>query len=449
MQLKNFKIILISLFIFFTVSTQITNSQEVEEAVVPTEEDVPQELLDIQDRIKNQEIEIQEIEKEIRETEKELEKVNNEKQSLQKEVDRNNLSLRKVTGDLNLVSKKIVITNSELNNLSTDIIQKTEEVDILKITLSELYRRINELENINLIYAIFSSENVSIFEALREANDLTEINEGIKNQVEEYVRLTTNLKIDREEISRQKRQLDNLKKEHDARRIIISGIQQEKNTLLNQTKQEEAEYNKILEEKKQARLEIALELIDFQSKLEFIIDPDSIPKPKLGVLSWPKSKPIRVTQEYGRTAFAVKNAYRYGRPFHNGVDISANVGEKVLSAQSGEVIGLGNTDIKRTCQSWGKWVLIEHENGLTTIYAHLSHIAVSKGQKLTRGEILGYSGNTGFSTNPHIHFGLYASSGIKIVPYEEISTSGRCSGLLLPVASDSARIDPMKYLELL
>ena len=84
------------------------------------------------------------------------------------------------------------------------------------------------------------------------------------------------------------------------------------------------------------------------------------------------------------------------------------------------IVGTGNTDEPRGCYSYGKWILIKHENGLSTLYAHLSLIKVNAGETVNTGDIIGYSGNTGYSTGPHLHLTVYATQGVKIVRLGDI-----------------------------
>jgi murein DD-endopeptidase MepM/ murein hydrolase activator NlpD len=95
---------------------------------------------------------------------------------------------------------------------------------------------------------------------------------------------------------------------------------------------------------------------------------------------------------------------------------------------------------KNGCQ-YGKFVLIKHSNGLSTIYGHLSQVNVTPGQAVSTGERIGYSGNTGYTTGPHLHFGVYATQGIRI-----INSIGNCVGIKTVSASLNAYLDPMLYL---
>jgi len=105
-----------------------------------------------------------------------------------------------------------------------------------------------------------------------------------------------------------------------------------------------------------------------------------------GVLGWPVSGPV--TSGFG---------VRWGR-MHEGIDIAVGEGTPVRAAAAGTVIYAG------WMSGYGNLVAVDHGNGLSTAYAHNSSLAVSVGQSVAAGEIVSYSGNTGNSTGPHVHF---------------------------------------------
>jgi len=92
----------------------------------------------------------------------------------------------------------------------------------------------------------------------------------------------------------------------------------------------------------------------------------------------------------------ITQGYWYG---HRAIDIGAPVGSAVLAADGGFVSFAGWTDV-----GYGYLVVVDHANGFATYYAHLSNIYVYEGQAVERGQVLGASGNTGWSTGPHLHF---------------------------------------------
>jgi len=83
---------------------------------------------------------------------------------------------------------------------------------------------------------------------------------------------------------------------------------------------------------------------------------------------------------------------------HHGVDLVAAAGTPVMAAARGVVIWRGNK------LGYGNCIVIRHGTHLSTIYGHLSHIGVDTGQSVSKGEVIGLSGSTGFSTGPHLHF---------------------------------------------
>jgi murein DD-endopeptidase MepM/ murein hydrolase activator NlpD len=104
------------------------------------------------------------------------------------------------------------------------------------------------------------------------------------------------------------------------------------------------------------------------------------------VLAWPAAGPV--TSEFGT---------RWGRP-HRGIDIGGDEGEPVLAAGAGTILAA------EYLSGYGLHVIIDHGGGLSTLYAHLSAVEVSPGQRLTEGQPLGAIGMTGFTTGPHLHF---------------------------------------------
>ena len=84
--------------------------------------------------------------------------------------------------------------------------------------------------------------------------------------------------------------------------------------------------------------------------------------------------------------------------FHPGIDIAAPYGAPIHAAKAGVVI------LASYYGGYGNFVLIDHGNGLVTGYAHQSSMAVSQGQNVSQGQVIGYEGSTGYSTGPHLHF---------------------------------------------
>lgn len=128
-----------------------------------------------------------------------------------------------------------------------------------------------------------------------------------------------------------------------------------------------------------------------------------------GSLSWP----LPGYSAGGRTGPRVHPVYGYSS-CHTGDDIGAPSGTPIKAAAGGTVISASYGSV------YGNNIMISHGNGLVTMYAHQSRMAVSSGQKVSRGQTIGYVGSTGYSTGPHLHFEVHVNG----VPYEPMGWFG-------------------------
>ena len=101
------------------------------------------------------------------------------------------------------------------------------------------------------------------------------------------------------------------------------------------------------------------------------------------------------------------------RRFHAGIDIVVNLGTPVKAAADGRVADLGYN------ASYGNYIILSHPDGSQTLYGHLSAFSVTRGQSVTLGKVIGKSGNSGYSTGPHLHFGLYRN-GAAVNPLKSL-----------------------------
>jgi len=117
-------------------------------------------------------------------------------------------------------------------------------------------------------------------------------------------------------------------------------------------------------------------------------------------LLYPCEGPI--SQKFGENPL---DYARYGLAGHNGIDIAVNTGTPIKAAEDGEI-----TKCQWDNTGYGNYIKIEHKDitygTYYTLYAHLSSYNVMVGQDVIKGQIIGYSGNTGNSTGPHLHFEL-------------------------------------------
>lgn len=398
----------------------------------------------LRDQINERNDRLKEIEEEIAKYRVELQKVGAEKSTLQSAINQLELERKKVQADISYTQNKIGATDLEINKLNLEIEETEDTIEHNEEAISEILRRLNETDNDSLIEALLRYDNLSEFWGTIE--ELEQIRSVMSDEVKSLISQKLLLESKHESNTRKREELVNLKDQYVDQNYVLTSNKAEKDQLLEATKNEEAEYQQLLREKEEARVQIERELREFESQLQFILDPNTIPPPGTPVFDWPVGNVI-ITQLFGGTEFAKQNSSVYGgRPYHPGVDFGVSRGTKIFAPLSGTVRATGNTDAVPGCYSWGKWTLIDHANGLATLYAHQSVISVSPGQKILTGDVIGYSGNTGYSTGPHLHFTVYAKAGVDVRKFKDIKTVTSCGEATTPVAATDAYLDPMLYL---
>jgi murein DD-endopeptidase len=128
-------------------------------------------------------------------------------------------------------------------------------------------------------------------------------------------------------------------------------------------------------------------------------------------LGWPLTGPIRITSGFGARTAPTTGASTY----HNGIDLAAPIGTAVYAPASGTINSL------YTNSEGGKQLLMKHENGFISGFAHLISYAVTVGQSVRKGQLIAYTGNTGNTTGPHLHFSLKDKTGQFVDPLNYVS----------------------------
>lgn len=384
---------------------------------------------DLRNQINQKDADIAKLEEEIKTYQTQLDGIGKEKSSLSNSIAELDLTKKKLNADINVTQNKIDKTNLTIEDLSSDIGSKEDNisnnVESIKLGIAET----NEFENRTIVEVLLSgSDFTSIW---NDIENIVSVREKIRDNIKELKQVKGELEDTRLETVNAKNELVALRsKLADQQKIIVQNTN-EKSKLLAQTKNNEANYQQLLKDRIAKRDALEKELADFEAQLKFILDPSKLPS--AGVLSWPLDK-IFVTSPYGMRS----------RGFHYGADFRASVGTPVKAMADGVVKGVGDTDICCPGASFGKWVFIEYNNGLSSTYGHLSLISASSGQKVKRGAVVGYSGNTGSSTGPHLHVGLSVSSGVKVDSFGSKSYPGKT--LTQPISAKTAYVDPMFYL---
>ena len=402
------------------------------------------EIQKLQQDIEDRGSRLAEIEKEIAKFEADLKVVGAEKQTLQKAINQLVLERKKVTAEIARTENLISSTDLEINKLILEISKTEKNIAQIESAISEIIRTQYREGEVTMVELLLNHNQLSDFWSTFEAHET--VRNSMSFKVAELSSLQRLLDDKREENTDKRSELVSLQSQYKDQNNVLSSNQEEQSDLLAVTKNEEQNYQRLLAEKQEARDQIIKDLRDFEAKLQFILDPNTIPTAGTAVFTWPL-KNVTVTQWFGGSEFAKRNPGIYGgRAYHPGIDMGTPRGTSIHAPLSGTVRATGNTDLVPGCYSWGKWTLIDHANGLSTLYAHQDVISVTPGQKVTTGEIIGYSGNTGYSTGPHLHFTVYVKDGVTVRQFNEIKTVTSCGPATTPVAATDAYVDPSLYL---
>jgi len=397
---------------------------------------------ELKEKIEEKNGEIQKLGQEIKKWEAEIETVGKEANTLKNAVKTLDLSRSKVLKDIKVTNTKVDSTNLNLNKLSIEIKESERKIDVSNTGLAETIKLMNDSGEGSLIEILLKYDDIASF--WNEVETLEGFQSGIRQNLNDLKIAKAALEEKIAENNQQKELLELLKSDLNNQQKIIEINKSQKQQLLTETKNTEAEYKKILERNLARKAEFEKELFEFEAQLKIAVDPSSVPSARPGILSWPLEN-VFVTQMFGKTS---SSGRLYASGSHNGVDFRAGMGTRVKSALSGMVSHVGNTDEVNGCYSFGKWVLVKHDNGISTLYSHLSSIRVNPGQSVATEEVIAYSGGApgspgaGYSTGPHLHFGAYITEGLRPQRYQSRTP---CNGAYLPLADQKAYLDPMVY----
>lgn len=400
-----------------------------------------QNAAEIERRIELRNSEIERLEREIAQYQTEIVSIGREKQTLESEIRTLEVSERKLSADIQLAESKIALAEATIRELEGEINVAENKIDLNKEAISGTLRAMQKQRDDSLVEAMLRHENLSDYWSNEDS--LYAFQSSVSASIEELGRLRQELSVKHGQQQSLRSEEVALRGELQAKAGLVIANKEEQARILSATENEESEYQRLLAERKQRKEAFEAEIRELESQLNLNVDPGAIPVAGPGVLAWPVDNVI-ITQYFGNTAFATSNPQIYSGGGHNGIDLGVGVGTSVKSASSGVVVATGDTDAVCRGASYGRWILVRHNNGLSTLYAHLSQIGVTKGQAVGRGEVIGYSGNTGYSTGPHLHFTVYATDGVQV----STMPSRACGGqhYTLPLADPSGYLNPLSFL---
>ena len=302
------------------------------------------------------------------------------------------------------------------------IAEKQAELDKAlekETTQTELLRsRIRAMEeNSNSSYVSFIFDSSSVTELLSRIGDVNDIMHYDKTLEEEYMAAREDVESIKKSYEEARHEQELLQKELDTKQVELDAQVEAAYTMIADIEtlsdDAQAEYDAIAEEEAKAE-ETLQEAIRKRAEEEAKRNQNNNTGGNTGGnsgggsggntgggsaislydLQWPVPSCTLITSRFGYRVAPTTGASTY----HGGLDIGAGMGASIVAAGAGDVIYAGANG------GYGNCVMIDHGNGIVTVYAHMSSIGVSYGQYVTAGQYVGAVGSTGVSTGPHCHF---------------------------------------------
>ena len=288
---------------------------------------------------------------------------------------------------------EISIIEKQMEQTKTDLAQKEEEL----IKAEEEYKNYEEIF-IKRARAMYESGNLAYIEILFAAqsfSDLLSKMEVVTQLVEYDGAILDNLRDTKQKIEESKKEIEEILKRQEenhtalnSRASTLEENLQKKQDMIKSLEKDVEKYKAVFESAERAEAEM---IRRNQSALSYSANPI---KYTGGKFMWPVPASQRITSYYGNRIHPVYKTKR----FHSGIDIGVGYGANILAAADGTVT------LAETNGGYGKCIIINHGSGLTSLYGHNSSLLVSKGDKVTKGQIIAKAGSTGVSTGPHLHF---------------------------------------------
>lgn len=360
---------------------------------------------ELESQIKDRSKQLEDINQQLAVTNKNLEETYRQKNSLQREIK----SIDQTIGKLNLDIKADQITaerlrleieslNYDLRDIEFSIQDKTEAT-------MQLLREIQKNDSATLLYTVL--KNGSLADTVMEKQNINQLRSQLSADIASLEQLHEEYGNKIGEISGKKSEAELRRRNAVDRKLIVQDQKERRSQLLTETKNKESVFQKQADELKKLQQDVADEIESLEAELRLKIDPSLLPQPNAGILGAPLAGTLAslLTQGYGKTEFA---KYGYRGKWHNGLDYGVPVGTAIFAAEDGAVAAVGNQDSYCYKGAYGKFVVINHNNNLTTLYAHMSKYIVKTGQTVKKGDLIGYAGKTGYATGPHLHFTVFA-----------------------------------------
>ena len=309
-----------------------------------------------------------------------------------------------LTQQLNAINAEIANIDAQISYYDGEIAQKEEERKEAEAREAEQYelfcqrvRMMEEQGTVSYWSILFDSSDFSdLLDRIADVDAVMAYDNEVMDQL-----IATRQELDRlqADLERARAEAQAAKEQQGAKKAEQQAKVAEAQALLDQINADVAEVNRQLDAEDAAAANLQAEIAKKQKQLEEERKQQNVTLPPTGSgYQWPlPSSCLTLTSAFGYRIHPIS-----GQPHsHTGIDVSAAGGTPIYAAKGGQVImseyGSGVN------WSYGNFVVIDHGDGTTTLYAHMSSRAVSEGQMVTQGQTIGYVGNTGNSKGNHLH----------------------------------------------
>ncbi len=370
--------------------------------------------------------EINDSKKKISDNKEKMKKLQNEKYQVDAKLkELNQLKndaanyIKKLDGELAEIAAAIEDLEGQMQETENEIVTTQAELEAARAAEREQYasmklriRYMYEHGSESLLDQLLKAGNLS--DMLNKAEYIENVSVYDRNKLDEYMEIREAVAAKEEQLESEYAVLEQTKAEVEERKASTEKLQADKTSELNSYKakiqaaeNEAAEMQKNIagiqaairaEENNIAAIEARIRREEEEARRRAEAEGKEFKALTIGNISfsWPIPGQSRITSGFGTREAPTKGA----STTHKGIDVGAPTGSKVTAAASGTVV------LATYSSSAGNYIMISHGGGAYTVYMHLSKMSVSEGASVNRGDKIGEVGSTGYSTGPHLHFGI-------------------------------------------
>ena len=358
-------------------------------------------------------------------------------EELEREQDSNWESIEEMVAQKDNIDRQVALLYAQIENLNSQIRVQTELIAANQEELDEAEAKLAELneKNQERIQAMEEEGEISFWSVLFKAKSFTELIDQL-NMIEEIQQADqrrmselseaavavmearvylseekAELEESRSELLQTQTELDEKRTEadrilaelnanHRALEQMEADYEAEEAELSAQIAAAEVEYTKALRAEEEARRKAEEERRRQEENSKPSSDSSSVENEGRYPANESWRRPCswrKLTSPYGYRTHPITGQWK----FHNGVDLANSMGTPIYAARSGSVT------VATHGKTYGEYVTINHGDGYSSLYAHMTHYVVSKGQYVTKGQLIGYMGTSGRSNGPHLHFSIF------------------------------------------